>query len=124
MHLFPTRQFRLVCFGVLALNIIFFFSTILADCLICRPISSKWDFSVKGSCGNQKPLDLYIAIMNLIQDVIVLILPMPILWRLQMAVKKKMSLSYIFGIGIAYGSSLHSNGWRITDMHLIAGSAL
>lgn len=42
--------------------------------------------------------------MNLIQDIIVLTLPMPILWRLQMATKKKMALSGIFGIGIAYGS--------------------
>lgn len=58
---------------------------------------------VDGSCGDQKSLDMYIAILNLLQDVMVVVLPMPILWRLQMAMTKKVALSGIFGIGIMYG---------------------
>lgn len=32
------------------------------------------------------------------------VLPMPILWRLQMAVSKKAALTGMFGIDIVYGS--------------------
>lgn len=47
---------------------------------------------------------MYIAILNLLQDVVVVVLPMPILWGLQMARSRKVALSSIFGIGIMYGS--------------------
>ena len=59
---------------------------------------------VDGSCGDQELLDMYIAILNLLQDVVVVVLPMPILWGLQMARSRKAALSCIFGIGIMYGS--------------------
>ena len=57
---------------------------------------------VGGSCGDQKMLDIFIGIVNLLQDVVVVVLPMPILWGLQMARSKKVALSCIFGIGIMY----------------------
>jgi len=97
----------------------------MANCLLCRPISSIWDFSVKGSCGDHKSLDQYIATMNLVQDFIVIILPMPILWRLQMGIKKKLALSGIFGIGVAYGLTIpyaHSIDRLSANMILDTGS--
>ena len=59
---------------------------------------------VDGSCGDQKLLDMFIAIVNFLHDVVVVIMPMPILWGLQIARSKKAALSCIFGIGITYGS--------------------
>ena len=59
---------------------------------------------VNGSCGDQKSLDMYIAVMNLLLDVEIVILPMPIVWGLKMARSKKVALSGMFGIGVMYGS--------------------
>ena len=56
----------------------------------------------KGSCGDQKSLDLSIGIVNLLLDVTVVVLPMPVLWGLKMAVAKKAMLSGMFGMGTAY----------------------
>lgn len=53
-----------------------------------------------GQCGNQKSLDLYLGIFNLLMDVTIVVLPMPVLWGLQMAVNKKLVLSGMFGLGI------------------------
>ncbi|KAF6236675.1 hypothetical protein HO173_004966 [Letharia columbiana] len=79
----------------------FLTATILADCLICRPIRYRWDFAIKGaSCGDETKLGLFIAIVNFLQDVIVVVLPMPILWNLQMAVSRKAALTGMFGMGI------------------------
>lgn len=102
MHIFPTRSFRFVCGAVLAFNAAFFVGTILADCLICHPIAYRWDSSLRGgSCGDQKALDLFIAIFNLLLDITVVVLPMPILWGLQMAVSKKVMLTSMFSMGTA-----------------------
>ncbi|KAF6220993.1 hypothetical protein HO133_002674 [Letharia lupina] len=79
----------------------FLTATVLADCLICRPIRYRWDFAIKGaSCGDETKLGLFIAIVNFLQDVIVVVLPMPILWNLQMAVSRKAALTGMFGMGI------------------------
>ena len=97
----------MACYGALLFNMTFLITTIIADCLICRPISYRWDFSIKGaSCGDEKKLSLFIAIVNFLQDVIVVVLPMPVLWQLQMAVSRKASLTCMFGMGILWGSWL------------------
>lgn len=105
IQIFPTRSFLVACYAVLAVNTIFGGSAVIADCLICRPITYRWSGNmVGGSCGDQRSLDMYIAILNLLQDVVVVVLPMPILWGLHMARSRKVALSCIFGIGIMYGS--------------------
>ena len=90
------------------INVCFFIGTVLADCLICQPISYRWDRLVGGSgaCGHQKSLDLFIGIFNLLLDVTVVVMPMPVLWGLKMAVGKKLMLSGMFGMGTAYVFSL------------------
>lgn len=104
VRIFPTRWFRRICYLVHIINICFFFGTILADCLICQPLSYRWDRLIGGSgfCGDQKSLDLFIGIFNLLLDVTVVVLPMPILWGLKMPVGKRVMLTGMFGMGTAY----------------------
>lgn len=102
-HIFRKKAFRVVCYIIHGINTIFFVSTVLTACLICHPIAYNWDRTIPGGgCGDQKRLDLFIGIFNLLMDVAVLILPMPVLWGLQMAVSKKIVLSLIFGMGVVY----------------------
>ena len=104
IRVFPTRIFRRICYAVLAINFLFFTGTILADCLICQPIAYRWDRMAgrSGHCGDQKSLDLFIGIFNLVLDITAVVLPMPILWGLKMAVTKKVMLSGMFGMGTVY----------------------
>lgn len=105
IQIFPTRSFSIASYVALAVNVVFGASAVIADCLICQPITYRWaPTMVDGSCGDQRLLDMYIAILNLLQDVAVVILPMPVLWGLQLAKSKKVALSCMFGIGIMYGS--------------------
>ena len=97
-----TRYFRVVCFVVLGSNIVFLAATILADCLICQPIAYRWQRSGHGHCGTQKSFDLFVGVVNLFLDIVIVIMPMPILWRLQMATTKKIHVSSMFALGIGY----------------------
>lgn len=45
------------------------------------------------------------ASADLIIDVIVILLPMPILWTLQLRTSKKILLTAIFGLGFMHGTS-------------------
>ncbi|MCJ1456493.1 hypothetical protein MMC28_006854 [Mycoblastus sanguinarius] len=74
---------------------------ILEALLICRPLPYFWDKSIKGTCGNQVITYLTAGIFNLLIDVIIIVLPMPMLWGLQLPRAKKIALTGLFGIGAA-----------------------
>ena len=102
VQIFMTPSFRRICYAVVIFNILFATATVLADCLICRPIAYRWDDTIKGgSCGDSRAVGLYTGIVNLFQDVLVVALPMPVLWRLQLAAGRKVAVTLIFGLGFA-----------------------
>ena len=97
------KPFRMTCYVVHGINLLFGAVTVLGACLICHPISFQWHRSIPGGhCGDQKKLDLFIGVFNLLIDITVVVLPMPVLWGLHAATGKKFTLSGIFGLGIMY----------------------
>ncbi|KAL8795742.1 MAG: hypothetical protein Q9195_001793 [Heterodermia aff. obscurata] len=87
--------------GYVTGNFVVMFVTIFA----CRPIRAAWDPSVAGA----KCLDLNLAyisqaIMNVITDFVILLLPMPILWGLHLDRNKKLQLIGIFMTGSLYAT--------------------
>ena len=69
------------------------------------PLAANWDRTIPGAkCGNMRAVFISVGTINLILDVGVIILPMPVLWNLQLALRKKLGLTAIFGIGAMYAS--------------------
>jgi hypothetical protein len=68
----------------------------------CIPFAAYWNPLLPGSrCVSPWPSFLSTAILSLVFDVIILILPMPKLWNLNMSTKKKIGMTIVFGIGFA-----------------------
>lgn len=65
----------------------------------CVPISSAWDPSETGKCVPYGALVLAMGIVNIVTDVIMLILPMPLLWRLKVSATRKWMLMIMFSLG-------------------------
>ena len=74
----------------------------LSNFLMCRPISFNWDFSQKGTCGNILAGCVTGAVINVITDLVILILPLIVIWGLGIPTKSKLSLSIIFSLGSLY----------------------
>lgn len=73
-----------------------FFAIIFA----CNPIARSYDVTVTtGSCINTAALYIATAVFNIASDIILFILPIPMVMGLQMKWKQKMGLLFIFGIG-------------------------
>lgn len=99
--LFPVRLFRLVSWMVVGLNLATFLSTVLTACLICRPIFYSFDKTIPGGhCGDLMAFEDFQAIMSLLLDLTIVVLPLPLLWQLQMKRQKKIQLSVVFGTGL------------------------
>ena len=79
---------------------LFFIYDILVAFLMCRPLAFNWDKTIPGGhCGNEVAAYIAAHTINFIIDVSLAILPMPILWGLQMSLRKKVELSIMFSLG-------------------------
>ncbi|PYH87956.1 putative integral membrane protein [Aspergillus ellipticus CBS 707.79] len=75
-------------------------ATTLAAFLNCRPFAFNWDRSIPGGkCGDRVKSFTVMGVINLVTDLVVLVIPMPLLYRLQMAQYKKVTLMIVFGLG-------------------------
>ena len=72
---------------------------ILRTFLICRPLSKNWDPATPGVCGDVEASSIAGGITNLALDTLVILLPIPLVWRLQMAIRKKLIVTGIFSLG-------------------------
>lgn len=79
IRIFRTPSFRTACYVGHGINVAYFVAVVLACCLICRPFAYNWDHSIRGICGDQKSLDLFIGIFNLLLDIMTVAMLMPVL---------------------------------------------
>jgi hypothetical protein len=75
-------------------------SVILCGFLLCRPFAYNWDQTIPGGhCNNQILSYILTGSFNIVTDMLVLCLPIPMIWKLQMPFKTKVALTLIFAIG-------------------------
>lgn len=68
----------------------------------CTPMIKNFDvFVTRGSCLNRTPLYMATAVLNMATDIILLVLPIPMIVKLQMPRIQKAGLICIFGVGSA-----------------------
>lgn len=84
----------------MALSFCLFAAIVLAAFLVCRPLAYNWDKTIEGGrCANVNQDFLAQAIINLLLDITIVSLPLPVLWNLQMKTGKKVSIIIMFSIG-------------------------
>lgn len=69
--------------------------------LACRPLEAYWNANVTGKCLVMVTFTYFTNITNLITDIWIFLMPVPMIWHLQLQTKKKMLLSLIFCVGLA-----------------------
>lgn len=100
MRLFPSRILRIICQLTIVFFVAILITIIFSMCFMCKPISYSFVPIPPGHCGDLQSFELYTAIMSLLCDLWVVILPMPILWRLQMSKSKRLGLVAVFSVGL------------------------
>lgn len=83
----------------MALVVAFTIADIFAGAFICWPIHYLWAESHDGHCIDIWQFYRYGTLPNIAIDVFMLILPMPVVWRLQVSRQMKMDLGATFLTG-------------------------
>ena len=67
----------------------------------CKPIAKAWDpLITNGHCINTLATDVAGGAINSLSDLVILVLPQVSIWRLQMALRRKIQISALFLIGL------------------------
>ncbi|KMU75636.1 hypothetical protein CISG_04810 [Coccidioides immitis RMSCC 3703] len=101
-RIFQTRKFRfqLICNYVLVLVALYAIASIIVTIFECMPIVKVWDRSTNGTCINFTAFWYANAAWNITSDLIILILPMPVVHTLYLPYRSKFGLTAIFTLGI------------------------
>ncbi|KAI2622481.1 hypothetical protein GGR54DRAFT_598680 [Hypoxylon sp. NC1633] len=79
-----------------------FFVTATATALsLCQPIAFGWNKTISGGyCGDIGQAELAGAAFNMVLDIIIVLLPLPVVWNLQLSTDKKVGITVTFGLGL------------------------
>lgn len=78
-------------------------SIVLESFLICQPIEFNWNPTLPGGkCGNRNAAFVVAGVLNMVTDLMVMSLPIPYIWNLQLRVGRKIGLSVAFSLGLLY----------------------
>ncbi|OHF04569.1 integral membrane protein [Colletotrichum orchidophilum] len=98
-RVFPGKRSQIaakVAIAVLIVRGLIFFFLLAFQCV---PLTAIWDKSAKGHCLNLKAIGYAGAISGIAEDVVLLIMPIPELLHLQLGLKKKLGLIFMFCLG-------------------------
>ena len=88
------------CHGLIWLHFFWYFADLLVKIFPCRPVQRFWNPWIKGTCIKIQQVYLATTAFNTASDILVVILPQPIIWKLQTSLKRKIGISLIFLVGV------------------------
>ena len=103
LTIFQDVRFRIVCYAAMFVSMGYFVSVFAETFSVCRPVAYNWNKKMHGTC-NPKAKEVYLAagLINLIVDVFIVAMPMPMLFRLHIPTARKVGLIAMFSLGGMY----------------------
>ncbi|KAL2879486.1 hypothetical protein SGCOL_005091 [Colletotrichum sp. CLE4] len=98
-RVFTNQKFRLAVKFFMAFLFTHGFMFLLLMVFQCLPIQSIWDRSIQGRCLNVSAISYGGAACSIIEDIILIVIPIPELMKLQLGKKKRSALVCMFAVG-------------------------
>ncbi|KAK0509450.1 hypothetical protein JMJ35_007844 [Cladonia borealis] len=95
-RIFPVQQLRLLLYIAMGVVAAYFTAAGFATIFQCTPIHRYWDLTQPGRCVNGDNILIVPGAVNCVLDFLIIILPLPLLWRLRTSVPQKGVLTGIF----------------------------
>ncbi|KAE8384791.1 hypothetical protein BDV23DRAFT_191323 [Aspergillus alliaceus] len=103
----PFRKAVTFIYIFLAIMLAYYIPAVIVKIRICYPIAKFWLPGRPGSCLDQRAIIMADAVVSVVSDLIILILPLPLTLGLQLPMWKKMRVMGILGAGgLACASSI------------------
>ncbi|KAH0545366.1 hypothetical protein FGG08_000507 [Glutinoglossum americanum] len=95
------RGLRYAVWITIAIVVCFHFSALIGLIMGCTPVRATWDISTPGAhCIDQSAFKMAVGVINTITDFVIILIPLPTVWGLQLRIKQKIALTCIFLAGL------------------------
>lgn len=101
-RIFAIQKMRFACNILLVIVVIYATWTFISGWLNCVPVAKFWDSSVKGYCLSKTGLWFSNSGVHIASDLIILVLPMPVIKSLKLPQRQRIALMAIFALGGLY----------------------
>ncbi|KAJ5229763.1 hypothetical protein N7489_010471 [Penicillium chrysogenum] len=93
------ERYRKIIFAAIVVCVInqLIFTFIIS--ISCTPVAKQWDSSLEGHCIHTIPFYFALGGTSIALDLIIIALPLPVLWKLQLRLKQKVLLAGLFALG-------------------------
>ena len=87
--------------------VLFYTASLLTEAIDCtpRPRETWREARLSKRCGQDLTLGYVIAAFNVLSDFYLLAIPIPIVWKIQLPLRKKIGISVVFMTGFLWDSS-------------------
>ncbi|KAK7920006.1 Integral membrane protein [Apiospora marii] len=100
LRLSPSTWYRRCSWVTTGLLGVYSFIMIFCMAFACSPVAKAWRPNVDGTCLNRSALFTAAASMNTLTDIILFALPIPMVYGLQMPIKRRLAALGIFAAGL------------------------
>ncbi|KAH8426118.1 uncharacterized protein LDX57_003860 [Aspergillus melleus] len=97
LSVFTQKPFRIICYVVVGIMVGNWIGTTVASFLSCQPLSYYW--TQEGTCFDINSFFRWGGFSNIVTDVIMMILPMPVVWELHASTRLKLGILITFLLG-------------------------
>ncbi|KAF2264402.1 hypothetical protein CC78DRAFT_616826 [Lojkania enalia] len=98
-RVFATRKFQIWCWSFITIIVGYTIATVLACIFVCTPIPRFWT-GQPGYCINELASWFANAAINIVTDLMIVILPIPVIKNLNLPKKQKRLLMGVFAFGV------------------------
>ncbi|KAF2869202.1 hypothetical protein BDV95DRAFT_578592 [Massariosphaeria phaeospora] len=102
LRIFILRPYRIMSYMTGSVVILNWLAELLLSSTVCKPFSAQWNPAImRAHCGDLSAMYTYITVPSILTDVVMLVLPLSVVWKLQVSVATKIGLVATFLIGSA-----------------------
>ena len=93
------KRYRFALWGTQLLVLAWIIAILIATVFLCIPVKKSWLPDTTGHCQDTQTLWLGSAISSVIIDLMILVMPMPMLWKLQLKLSRKIFITGVLICG-------------------------
>ncbi|KAI0173626.1 hypothetical protein GGR52DRAFT_396627 [Hypoxylon sp. FL1284] len=98
-RIFVTRPFKIITSILVAVLLAWMVAVVFTQAFSCDPVRGSWIPTEARKCIDSQKFYNAVGISNIIFDFTLLLLPLPMVWQLQMNTKRKIQVSAVFLVG-------------------------
>lgn len=98
MRIFTGPKFRWACYACLGYCVMSLLAFTFALAFQCKPVESIWNRYITGQCLDVNAIGFTGAILSIVEDVVLMVLPIPELRKLKISGRKRIAVGLMFAL--------------------------